>query len=148
MLILLLLNNHVMVVWDVIIGVTGWRVYESSLYYFSNFSISLKLLQLKPKQVAFIIYENFKNTSWKILFKWSQIWEFLFHPLFFSVNHLIYLNSLYFRHIIHLCFSGLHSFQSSSSILSFGEATTWLTQAKACHISINIHYILTQTAAT
>ena len=49
-----------MVVWDVIIGVIGWRVYESSLYYFSNFSISLKLLQLKPKQVAFIIYENFK----------------------------------------------------------------------------------------
>ena len=60
MLILLLLYNHVMVVWDVIIGVTGWRVYESSLYYFSNFSISLKLLQLKPKQVAFIIYEILK----------------------------------------------------------------------------------------
>lgn len=61
MLILLLLYNHVMVVvWDVIIWVTGWRVYESSLYYFSNFSISLKLLQLKPKQVAFIIYEILK----------------------------------------------------------------------------------------
>lgn len=93
------------------LGESGWRVYESSLYYFCNFSVSLKLLQIKTWKSNMYNLWEFQNISWKILFKWSQIWEFWFQPLFFRVNHFISLNFLHFRHIIHLCFCGLHSLQ-------------------------------------
>lgn len=104
--------------------------------------------KLKIKKKTLTQLMRFQNISWRILFKWNQTWEFWFQPVFFRVNYFkVYKHFFTLDKLFIYFFCSVLVSPDTFYPLSFGKVIFWLTKAKACNISINVHFALTQAAS-